>query len=156
MNAEIWINGENRVKSYTKQSMSKTICHINEPKMPSIYWLVGCLLLHSKWNPLNSNTHQDQKLNISSCFTSSPNMQIFELPWWLNGKESTCNAGDAGDRLDPWVRKIPWRRTWQPTNILAWKIPWTEEAGRLQSMQLQRVPMTEETEHGTVCRFLAS
>ena len=29
------------------------------------------------------------------------------LPWWLSGKEFTCNAGDAGD---PWVRKIPWRK----------------------------------------------
>ena len=25
------------------------------------------------------------------------------------------------------------------SNILAWKIPWTEEPGRLQSMRLQRV-----------------
>ena len=25
------------------------------------------------------------------------------------------------------------------SSILAWKIPWTEEAGRLQSMGLQRV-----------------
>ena len=25
------------------------------------------------------------------------------------------------------------------TSILAWKIPWTEEPGRLQSMRLQRV-----------------
>ena len=30
------------------------------------------------------------------------------------------------------------------SNILAWKIPWTEESGRLQSMVLQRV-MTETT-----------
>ena len=26
-----------------------------------------------------------------------------------------------------------------PSSILAWKIPWTEEPGRLQSMGLQRV-----------------
>ena len=25
------------------------------------------------------------------------------------------------------------------SNTLAWKIPWTEESGRLQSMELQRV-----------------
>jgi len=26
--------------------------------------------------------------------------------------------------LDPWVRKIPWRRAWQPTPVfLAWRIP---------------------------------
>ena len=37
------------------------------------------------------------------------------LPWWLRGKESTCNAGDAGSFS--WVRKIPWRRKWQPTPV---------------------------------------
>ena len=33
--------------------------------------------------------------------------------------------------------KIPWRRGWLPT--LAWRIPWTEEPDRIQSMRLQRV-----------------
>ena len=34
------------------------------------------------------------------------------------GKESTCNAGDASrHRFDPQVRKISWRRKWQPTPI---------------------------------------
>ena len=38
------------------------------------------------------------------------------------------------------VRKIPWRRTWQPTpSILAWRISWTEEPGGLQSMGSHRV-----------------
>ena len=42
--------------------------------------------------------------------------------------------------FNPWVRKIPWRRKWQPTPVLlAWKIPWTEKPGRLQSMGSQRV-----------------
>ena len=42
--------------------------------------------------------------------------------------------------FDPWVRKIPWRRKW-PTHssILAWKVPWTQEPGGLQSVGLQRV-----------------
>ena len=30
-------------------------------------------------------------------------------------------------------------------SILAWKIPWTEEPGRLQSVGLQRVRMIEHT-----------
>ena len=33
------------------------------------------------------------------------------LPQWLSGKESTCQC--RGHRLDPWVRKIPWRRKWE-------------------------------------------
>ena len=30
-----------------------------------------------------------------------------------DGKESTCRR----PRFDPWVRKIPWRREWQPTPV---------------------------------------
>ena len=30
------------------------------------------------------------------------------LPWWLSGKESTCQCRRLG--LNPWVGKIPWRR----------------------------------------------
>ena len=41
------------------------------------------------------------------------------LPWLLSGKEFTCNAEDACGRhgFGPWVRKIPWRRKWQPTSV---------------------------------------
>ena len=31
------------------------------------------------------------------------------------------------------------------SSILAWRIPWTKEPGRLQSMELQRVRNDEET-----------
>ena len=31
----------------------------------------------------------------------------------------------------------PWRRKWQFSSILAWRIPWTEELGGLQSMGSQ-------------------
>ena len=43
-------------------------------------------------------------------------------------------------RLDPWVRKIPWRRKCQPTPVLlpGKKISWPEEPGGLQSMGSQR------------------
>ena len=37
------------------------------------------------------------------------------LPRWLGGKESTCRYKRHG--LDPWLGKIPWRRTWQPTPV---------------------------------------
>ena len=40
------------------------------------------------------------------------------LPRWLSGKESTCQCRRGGrHRFDPWVRKIPWRRAWQPTPV---------------------------------------
>ena len=36
----------------------------------------------------------------------------------LSGKESACQC-ESGKRLwfSPWVRKIPWRRKWQPTPV---------------------------------------
>ena len=37
------------------------------------------------------------------------------LPWWLSGEESACRCRRL--EFDPWVRKIPWRREWQPTPV---------------------------------------
>ena len=37
------------------------------------------------------------------------------LPRWLSGKESACQCKRHG--FDPWVRKTPWRRKWQPTPV---------------------------------------
>ena len=45
---------------------------------------------------------------------------------------------------DTWVRSLGWEDSLEKemathSSTLAWKIPWTEEPGRLQSMGLQRV-----------------
>ena len=37
------------------------------------------------------------------------------LLWWLSGKECRRNCRRRG--FPPWVRKIPWRRKWQPTPV---------------------------------------
>ena len=37
------------------------------------------------------------------------------LPRWCSGKESACPSRRHG--FDPWVRKFPWRRKWQPTSV---------------------------------------
>ena len=39
----------------------------------------------------------------------------YRFPWWVSGKELTCQCNRHG--FDPWVRKIPWRRKWQPTPV---------------------------------------
>ena len=38
------------------------------------------------------------------------------VTWWLSGKESAFQFRRCN--FDPWVRKIPWRRKWQPTPVL--------------------------------------
>ena len=37
------------------------------------------------------------------------------LPWWLSDKVTTCQSRRL--RFSPWVRKILWRRKWQPTPV---------------------------------------
>ena len=36
-------------------------------------------------------------------------------PWWLSGKESSCQWRRRGFHL--WIGKTPWRRKWQPTPV---------------------------------------
>ena len=63
-------------------------------------------------------------------------------PKWLSGKESACQCRrHRRCRFGPWVRKMPWRRKWQPTRVFLpeKKIPWTEEPGGVQSMGSKRV-----------------
>ena len=59
------------------------------------------------------------------------------LPWWLRWKSVVYNAGDPG--LIPGSGRSPGEGNGNPLQDIAWKIPWTEEPGRLQSMGSQRV-----------------
>ena len=54
-----------------------------------------------------------------------------------DGKASVCNAGDPG--LIPGSGNPLEKEMATHSSTLAWKIPWTEEPGRLQSMGSQRV-----------------
>ena len=45
------------------------------------------------------------------------------------GKESVCSAGDSGSI--PGSERYPGEGNGNPSSILAWKIPWTEEPGGL-------------------------
>ena len=86
-------------------------------------------------------------------------LHIEGLPCWLSGKEPACQCRRC--RFNPWVRKIPWRRKWQPlqcsclestmdggawwangnhSSILAWRVPWTEEPGGLMATTPEFLP----------------
>ena len=52
-------------------------------------------------------------------------------------KKSACNAGDLG--LIPGLGRPLEKGMATHSSILAWRIPWTEEPGGLQSTGLQRV-----------------
>ena len=62
-------------------------------------------------------------------------------------RNTRAGAGGVRDSgLDRWVRRMPWRGHGNPSSILAWRIPWTEEAAGLWSIGSQR-DTTEATEH---------
>ena len=52
------------------------------------------------------------------------------FPGNADGKESASNAGDAGSI--PGSGGSPEEGNGNPLQILAWRIPWIEESGRLQ------------------------
>ena len=56
----------------------------------------------------------------------------------LQERRSQCRRGKRCG-FDSWVGEIPGGGRDNPLRILAWRVPWTEESGRLQSMGSQRV-----------------
>ena len=62
---------------------------------------------------------------------------LLQLPGGSDGKGFSCNAGNPGlipDWKDPLEKGMATH-----SSPLAWRIPWTEEPGSLQSMGSQRV-----------------
>ena len=57
-------------------------------------------------------------------------------------KNSSANVGDTGSI--PGSGRSPGGGNGTHSSILAWKIPWTEEPGGLQSMGWQESEMTEQ------------
>ena len=53
-----------------------------------------------------------------------------------DGKESSCNVGDVGSI--PGSGRSPGEGMATHSSIFAWRIPWIEESGGLQSMGFQR------------------
>ena len=59
------------------------------------------------------------------------------FPGSSDGKESACNAGDPGSI--PGSARSPEKGMATHSSILAWRIPWTEKPGGLQTMGSQTV-----------------
>ena len=77
---------------------------------PGEQW--GPEILRGGWGSLNADSHS---------FKSVKNLPAMQETWvWLLGREDPLEEGMA-----------------TPSNILAWRIPWTEEPGGLQSVGSQ-------------------
>ena len=64
-------------------------------------------------------------------------MVSYLFPGDSDDKESACSAGDQVQSLD-WEDPLE-KGMATHSNIFDWKIPWTEESGRLPFMGLQRI-----------------
>ena len=76
------------------------------------------------------NIHQwmDEQNAVSIYLSIYPHNEM-GLFWWLDGKESACNAGEPGSI--PVLGRSPEKEMATHSSILAWRIPWTEEPGGL-------------------------
>ena len=86
-------------------------------------------LLHHRW------------ILYQLSYQENPNLYFVNqnsgLPWWLSGKEYSCKHRRLRFNLgqeDPLEKEMA-----SHSRILAWKIPWMAEPGRLLSMGSQRV-----------------
>ena len=86
---------------------------------------------------------QFKNLKIILCYIVFGILYLVKMgfPSGARSKETSCQC----KRLEKWVRSIPGSGrspaggTATHSSILAWRIPWTEEPGGLQSMGLPRV-----------------
>ena len=86
------------------------------------------------------------------CFIRFPSLMSF--PGGSDGKNVCLQCGRPG--FNPWVRKIPWRRKWQPTPVLlpvkfyGWRSlvgysPWCCRVGLSDFTSLMELCVREET-----------
>ena len=75
----------------------------------------------------------------------------------FSGGSVVKNLPAVQETQEMWVLSLGWEdlREEMATHfsILAWKIPWTEETGGLQSMGLQRVGQDLTTKQHHICGF---
>ena len=90
---------------------------------------------------IKADEHEKQMIYCISWGNGTPLQHSFawKIPWtevsdiWSWQSTGVLRVGHDWMTSLSRFNFMPWRRTWQPTPVF-WKIPWTEEPGRLQSM----------------------
>ena len=99
-------------------------------------WRIPWIIVHGaakNWTRL-SNFHSGRYVKELTDYWGFPSSS--------DGKASACNAGDLGSipcLEGPWLGRCPGEGNAPLSSSLAWRIPWREEPGGLQSMGSQRV-----------------
>ena len=125
-----WLLRKLRAYSWEYRGMT---CILGRRTRKFLIWPICVIFLvfvaSSVW-PRHSNKHILSQLVQSLGFPGSP-----------SGKELTCPCQRPQRHgFDPWFRKNALEKEMAThSSILAWRIPWTEEPGRLPSIGLQKV-----------------
>ena len=104
----------------------------------ALFWFRECT---SHFILLGDIVSENWNLSLFQCFLSSlPHSHCcLAFPGGASGKEPACQCRRCRrSGFNPWIRKTPLEESMAThSSILAWKIPWTEEPDRLQSMGSQ-------------------
>ena len=81
-----------------------------------------------------------KKCQLCLSFPSYYVIEVKPLPWWGFPRDSGIKNPPANQEM--WVQSLGWedpleKKMATHSSILAWEIPWTEEAGWLQPMGAQ-------------------
>ena len=114
-------------------------------------WMVSLSKVLQERKTFSNLWESLKNISIVSDPESSPTPQIVlficplgDLPWWLRHYRGCLQC--SRPRTDPWVRKIPWRRAWQPTPVFLPGEFHGQEPGGLQTVGWKRVDMTWVTD----------
>ena len=100
----------------------------------------------SALRPGRTSTHSGSFPAPSFAFTTMLKLQFASpsgtsIPGGPSGKEPACQCrGRQRCRFDPWVRKIPWRRKWQPPPIF---LPGESQGQRSLRATIHRVTKSQ-------------
>ena len=71
------------------------------------------------------------------------------FPRGTSGKEPACQFGrHKRRRFDPWVRKIPWRKAWQPTPLVSYSQQGHRESDMTEAAWHTHRPQNKENHQG--------
>ena len=111
-------------------TINRRCSHLNACHCPSLY---------SNWGPPLKKLTTGLKKVIGSKRKATREMKTSVYSWGNTGswdsKQSACNAGDLASI--PGLGRSPGEGNGTHSSMLAWKIPWTEGPGGIQSMELQ-------------------